>query len=242
MRLIITALAAFVIAAPMSAAEPAQALIDRAIEYHGGSLYEKTETSMVITSKSGSFRLISKTAGGLFDHRVERVRNGRNQIVRLTNDTVEIIADGETDYYDGEIAEKLKDFVWERVYFPFLPYRLNDPGVIKTDLGEESWDGKLLRKVKVTFEGGHGDEYIYWFDPKTARLEQFAYSYEIHGGGLRLRKAFNHRSVDGIVFFDSKNLGVSGRHDIEVVTPEWAEAELSLISTVTLGEIEVAKN
>ena len=36
----------------------------------------------------------------------------------------------------------------------FLPYRLNDPGVYKQDLGLERWGDRELHKVKVTFEPG----------------------------------------------------------------------------------------
>lgn len=230
------------IIASQASAETVQTLVDRAIEYHGGPLYTASRISMTITSKSGSFRLVSEMDGGLFDHRVTRVRDGQEQIVRLTNDGVDLIADGQTRSLDGPEAQKLTTFVNERIYFPFLPYRLNDPGVIKTDLGEETWGNRTLRKVKVTFQGAaaDGDEYVYWFDPRTARLEQFAYSFTNNGGGLRFRRAFDYRRVGGLLFFDAENLGLSGtEHRVDEITPEFVSTNMSNVSTVKLSEIAV---
>jgi len=224
--------------------DSAQQIVDRAIAYHGGDLYRSSETSMVIESKSGRFGLTSKVDQGLFDHRVTRIRDGKEQVVRLTNDGVELTRDGVTEQLRGETAERLTRFVNERVYFPFLPFRLNDPGVIKADLGIETWDGRPLHKIKVTFEGAadDGDEYLYWFDPGTARLEMFAYSFQNNDGGLRLRKAFNFRRIGGILFYDSENFGISGKdHRVDEITAEFAGSKMEKISTVVVSDVRVRR-
>ena len=55
----------------------------------------------------------------------------------------------------------------------------------------------------MTFAAGSStdaeDEYLYWFDPETARLEQFAYSFQGRPGGLRFRRLDNYRRVGGIL-------------------------------------------
>jgi len=220
----------------------AQEIVDKAIAFHGGNAYSASETRMTIASKSGTFGLVSRMNGGLFDHRVTRIRNGQEETVRLTNDGIERSVDGTTTVETGSEAERLTRFVNERIYFPFLPFRLNDPGVIKTDLGVESWDGRPLRRIKVTFEGAadDGDQYVYWFDPESGRLEQFAYSFRNNGGGLRLRKGFNYRRVGGILFCDSDNYGLSGTaHGVDEITPDFAKENMTQISTVTLSDIVV---
>jgi hypothetical protein len=226
------------------AAQAAQEIVDRAIEHHGGELYERNRTRLTISSASGSFRVISKVHGDTFDHEViHDTREGASRRVRVTNDIVEQWLDGEpVPVPEGE-EQRLRDFVMARVYFPFLPYRLNDPSVIKKDLGTEVWDGETLRKVLVTFESGSstdaGDEYLYWFDPETGRVAQFAYSFEAGNGGLRLRKAFNHRRFTGLMFFDSENWGVSGKgRSVLEVTPELA-GKMERISTVTISDVDV---
>ena len=132
-----------------------------------------------------------------------------------------------------------------RVYFAFLPSRLDDPSVGLEDLGREDWDGRALRKVKVTFEAGTStdaeDEFLYWFDPDTARLEQFAYSYERNDGGLRFRKLINYRRVGGILFFDQKNYGIDGPGlSVDLISPEFFRDSMHHVSTVELKDILVA--
>ena len=131
-----------------------------------------------------------------------------------------------------------------RIYFPFLPHRLDDPGVRQHDLGLETWDGKSLHKVKVTFESGSStdadDEYLYWLDPDTGRVERFAYSYHTGGGGLRFRRAIDHRRVGGILFFDQENYGAEGAGlSVEDITPGFVEERMRLVSTVRLRNIRV---
>lgn len=238
---------------PETAREPetAQEVVDRAIEHHGGDLYESTETELTITSRSGSFRVVSRVEGELFDHVVHTTgREGEERKMRATNDRVELWVDGEPVPVEPDREQRIRDTVMARVYFPFLPYRLNDPSVRKRDLGLETWDGRELRKIKVTFAAGTStdaeDEYLYWFDPETGRLEQFAYSFHTGQGGLRLRRGFDYRRVGGILFMDSENLGVNGlegpggeRLTVESITPAFAEEQMELISTVELSDVQV---
>jgi len=230
---------------PDSAPDTAQEVVDRAIAFHGGDLYEGSETTLTITSRSGSFRVVSRMEGDRFDHQViSDTRKGAEQRVRTTNDRVEVWLDGVAQEVSPEEEQGWRDMVSARVYFPFLPYRLNDPSVHKQDLGFEEWDGRRLRKIKVTFEVGTStdasDEYLYWFDPDTGRLEQFAYSFHTGNGGVRLRKGFNYRRVGGILFMDSENWGRDGRKlTVDDITPETVAKKLKKISTVELSDIEV---
>ena len=115
------------------------------------------------------------------------------------------------------------------------------------DQGVETWNGKALHRVKVTFAAGTStdasDEYVYWFDPETGRVEQFAYSYEGNPGGLRFRKAFDHRRVGGILFFDQQNLGIEGPSlSVDQIDPQMVEEQMRLVSTVRLENLRVDTN
>lgn len=224
------------------------AIVDRAIEYHGGDLYQASQTRLTIRSRSGSFEIVSRMDGDVFEHQVSgTTAQGQTHRARATNDTVERWLNGDAVELDAEAAQRARDFVNARIYFPFLPFRLNDPGVYKQDLGLETWGERSLHKVKVTFEPGSStdasDEYLYWFDPETARLEQFAYSFANNprSGGLRLRRAFNHRWVGGLLFFDAENWGLNGAGDLKVdaITPAYVRESFDKISTVVLEDIHV---
>jgi hypothetical protein len=97
--------------------------------------------------------------------------------------------------------------------------------------------------VKVTFSPGSStdaeDEYMYWFDPQSGRIEQFAYSFTGDPGGLRFRRPFNYRRVGGVLFFDQENLGMEGTDlSVEDLTPEIVES-MRQVSTVQLKTIKV---
>lgn len=248
--IVLALLAAAAAATPAAAADAAPAkldrlpIVDRAIEHHGGDLYAASETTLDICSLSGCFHLVVRVDGGLYDYDVRGEVGGGERRVRATNDTVERWDGGEPARLGARGERQARDFVNARVYFPFLPYRLNDPGVYKQDLGLERWGGRELHKVKVTFEPGSStdadDEYLYWFDPETARLEQFAYSFAGNPGGLRLRRGHDYRRVGGILFFDSENLGIDENGlRVDQVTPEFVAERMHEISDVELSGIQI---
>jgi hypothetical protein len=221
------------------------ASVDRAIEYHGGKAFVQSETRFELCSKSGCSRVRARVTNGLYEYEVTTVVRGKQRRVLTTNDKVEHWEDGDrVPVGDETEAQHLRDWVMQRIYFSFLPYRLNDPSVLKEDLGFEEWDGRRLRKVKVTFEPGTStdaqDQYVFWFDPATARLELFAYSYLRGEGGLRFRLPFNHRRVGGMLFFDQENWGVEGQGlSVDSITPAYVDTTMRRISTVELKNIEV---
>ena len=133
------------------------------------------------------------------------------------------------------------------MYFLFLPYKLNDPGTYKEDQGLEEWNGRQLHRVRVTFEPGASDgansAYVYWFDPETARLEQFAYDYS-EGAGLRFRVLTNYRRVGGLLFYDADNYGLNtpdGGLTVDDINPVYVEEELPLVSQIELRDINVER-
>lgn len=219
-------------------------IVNRSIEHHGGDLYRHSETELRVCSKSGCFDVLARLEGGLFEYDVRGEVNGKPRRVRVTNQSAERWDAGEPVPLDDEGRQAARDFASARVYFAFLPFRLNDPLVFKRDLGLERWGERELQKVKVTFAPGSSsdasDEYLYWFDPETGRVEQFAYSYAGQNPGLRFRRAVNHRRVGGILFFDQENLGVEGPGlTVDAITPEFVRERMKPVSTVTLENIRV---
>ena len=243
----LVAVAAVLVLPAPSAAESVERLeiVDRAIQFHGQGLYGSSVTTLDQCSRAGCSKIRALQRGGMFDHEVEGAAGEVTRRVHATNDTVRRWDDGEEVSLDAEGERRARDWVNSKVYFPFLPYRLNDGSTFKQDMGLERWGDRQLHKVKVTFEAGSSssasDEYVYWFDPESGRLEQFAYSFGSgEGAGVRFRRLFNYRRVGGILFADQDNLGASAPDiRVDVVTPEFVEETMQPVSSVTFRDISV---
>ena len=218
-------------------------IVNRSIEYHGGEVYRHSLSELQLCSKSGCYRVQARVDGGLYEIEAAGRVRGHDRRVRITNETVEAWQDEKVMEVAGDLSQSLRNWVMARAYFVYLPFRLNDDSVLQQDLGIEVWNDRPLQKVKISFvaesSSGADDEFLYWFDPETARLEQFAYSFAGEPGGLRFRRAFNYRRVGGLLFFDQENWGVDGDGlTVDGIHPEEV-ASWDLVSTVTVQEIQV---
>ena len=219
-------------------------ILDKAIEFHGGALYEHSVTSLTISSLSGTFDIVARIDGGLFDYTVTGKVGTDPQIerrVRLTNTTVQRWDDGVEVELDEQTAQQARNFVNARVFFPFLPHSLAGVDAFQEDLGLETWTGRSLHKVKVTFRAGTstdaGDSYIFWFDPESGRVEQFGYDF---AGGLRFRQATEFTRAGGMLFSDQENYAIDGeRIPVDVLTPEYVDENMELLSVVKISNISV---
>lgn len=218
--------------------------IDRAIEYHGGAVYRTSVTELEVCSKSGCSRIRAEVDGDLFDYRVTGPVRGGERTVHWTNQRLEVWQQGNPIDVKPEEGQIFKDWAMARLYFCFLPYRLDDASVLKEELGLEEWNGRTLQKVRVTFVADSStdanDQYMYWLDPESGQVELFAYSYEGNPGGLRFRRAVNHRRVGGLLFFDQENLGAEG-DDLRVdhIDPEFVQDKMRPVSMIELKNITV---
>ena len=218
-------------------------IVDRAIEFHGGDIYEASRTALTVTSRSGSFDLLVTRNGGEFDYTVTG-KVGRDQVdrkVHYTNTSVERWDNGEPFELDEETAQRARNFVNARVYFPFLPYGINGAEVYREDLGLDIWEGKELHKVRVSFEPGTStdaaDQYMYWFDPETGEMAMFGYDFT---NGLRLRKVSGSQRVGGVLFTDQENYAIDGQgFSVLQLTPDFVAENMELLSTVKLSNVEV---
>ena len=218
-------------------------IVDRAIEYHGGDRFRESRTQLELCSKPGCSEVSAAVQGGLYEFRVRGPYRGGERVVLVTNDRVRHWQDELEVEVPPESQAALRDWAMGRVYFCFLPFRLNDESVIKEDLGLEEWSGRNLHKVKVTFVPGTStdaeDQFLYWFDPSSGRLEQFAYSFVGRPGGLRFRQLSNFRRVGGLLFFDQENWGAAGDAlTVDEISSAFV-ATMEKISSVELRNIQV---
>ncbi len=129
-------------------------------------------------------------------------------------------------------------------YFAVLPHGLNDDAVNKRLLGTVSINEIPYYKIKITFneEGGgedFEDEFIYWINKESFKVDYLAYSYEEEDGtGFRFREAFNERYVGGLRFVDYNNYkpeteGIS----VEDLDDLFEKKQLKLLSKIKLENI-----
>jgi hypothetical protein len=231
--------------APAEASTAMPPIVAKAIEFHGGEALRRSQVALTLRSKSGEYRLTAWNDGETFDYVVAAPAADGERRVRFTNlggeNRVTEWIGGRPAELSGEAAARAERFVAARVYFPFLPFRLADPGVHFQDLGLRRWGERELHEVKVTFRRGSSagaeDEFLYGFDPETGRMEQFAYSF---AGGLRLRRAVSFERHDGILLSDQENLGVDERGlSVDQVTPDFVAARMEPVSVVEVEDVEV---
>ncbi len=220
-------------------------IVDRAIEHHGGDLFESSRVRLTVASRSGSFDVDSTIEGDRFEYVIRASAGDDEREYRRDNSALEVTEGGDPMDMDEREQVRAESYVNQRMYFLFLPYKLNDPGTFKEDQGLEEWNGRQLNRVRVTFQAGSSDgadsAYVYWFDPETARLEQFAYDYSA-GTGLRFRTLRNYRRIGGLLFYDADNYGLNtpdGGLTVDDITPAYVEEELPLVSQIELRDVDV---
>ncbi len=169
-----------------------------------------------------------------------------------TNKLIRDVLDntGFVRYTDGEVTELTKkqytDYsssVNSVVYFAFLPWVLRDQAVIPTYLGQDTIKGEVLDQIEVLFakeNGGKdsGDQFRYWFTPKTRQLKYLAYV-EPGGKSPRLRRATNERTVAGIVVRDYDNFRTldNAPSSVGVLADAFNRGALELLSEIDLEEV-----
>ncbi|MFT4601004.1 MAG: hypothetical protein ACI857_001181 [Arenicella sp.] len=189
-------------------------LIQDAIIAHGGDLYNQAHYKFTFRDKLYTFKNDSENYTYTSEYQtdqgwqIDELING--DFNRSLDDKKVILSEQEA----GNYGESLNSVV----YFATLPHKLSDASVSSEHKGQTIINLQKYEVVKVTFNQDGGgedfeDEYVYWINSKTKTMDYFAYNYQVNGGGVRFRVAYNPRTVDGVLFQDYAN------HSAEVDTP-----------------------
>ncbi|WP_300434441.1 DUF6503 family protein [Christiangramia sp.] len=220
----------------------ADEIINKAIENAGGERYENAEIDFVFrkreyksTREGGKFqyeRILIDSMG----NKIHDVLNNKG-LERFVNDTVTKLQDS--------LVLPVGNSINSVHYFVQLPYGLNVPAANKKLLGKDSIAGREYYEVQVTFseEGGgtdHEDEYLYWIDTQNFEVDYLAYNFEVNDGGIRFRKAFNPRIIQGIRFVDYENYKYeelsTALKDLDSL---YEKRELELLSVIETKDVKV---
>ncbi len=221
-----------------------QSIIDKAIATAGG---EKYLHSTIEFDFRGRHYIGSREVGKFSYERIFKNEKDSTQTIhdvvsndgfkRFINDTLTTVLDSMAVKYTSSVNSVL--------YFALLPYGLNDASVNKKFLGETTIDNKTYYKIEITFsqEGGgedHDDRFIYWINTADYTIGFLAYSYaEDDGIGYRLRKAYNSRKINGILFSDYINYAPNGKIQLEDLEDLYKKNELKELSRIENTNIQV---
>ncbi len=225
----------------MDSISEAQRIVDKSIEVSGGDLYKTSNVAFDFRDREYMLqivdgrRVMERTFNTDSSSMVDRVDPKGFQ--RFVNDSLIHVSDSMANVYSNSINSVH--------YFAYLPYGLNDPAVNKELLGRIKIKGNDYYKVKVTFdkEGGgddYEDTYIYWFNKDTYKVDYLAYDFHTDGGGMRFRKAYNERYVNGLRFVDYENYRPENMPtSIVNIDSLFLQNKLTLLSKIRLKNIKV---
>ena len=158
-----------------------------------------------------------------------------DKFIRSINDVVSNLSDKDVVRYSNTLNSV--------IYFALLPYRLNDPAVIKTLKGTTSIKGKKYHAVEVRFTEENGgtdydDVFYYWINTQTNTMDYLAYLFHVNGGGVRFRAAYNPRVIDEIRFQDYENYSAPKETALADLPALYEAGELKLLSKIELEEVK----
>lgn len=222
----------------------AQLIIDNSLEVSGSNMLDNAIVKY--TFRDREYEQIQSNG------KYEMTRKWEEDSIGLIVDKVfnegflRTIAGNEVEVVDSMVS-KYSNSINSVHYFAFLPYRLNDAAVVKEYLEEETIMNVNYHKVKVTFlqEGGgkdHEDEFVYWINSSNYFIDYLAYSYLTDGGGMRFRKAYNERIINGLRVVDYINFKPSKKTSLEGFGRAYEEGILQELSRIELEKVEVQPN
>lgn len=182
-------------------------IIHQAISAMNGSLLDHANISFDFRGQQINYL----NDNGTFEYIRNFQDTSANHILdSLTNDGFSRYINNEKQNLTSEQETSISGGINSIIYFAFLPYRLTDPAVNSSYIGEVKIKNKTYHKIQITFdqEGGgedHDDVFLYYFDTEDYSLDYLAYSYHVHGGGVRFRAGYNERNENGLIYRDYIN-------------------------------------
>ena len=220
----------------------AQEIIDKTIETAGREKYDAATIQFTFRNtkygsqrENGAFELTRTITDSL----------GETQDV-LTNISFERFANGTKLILPDSTISKYSNSLNSVHYFVQLPYGLNASAVNKELVGEAEIDGKKYYEIKVTFaqDGGgvdHEDIYMYWISQNGFTVDYFAYKFYTDKGGIRFRKAYYPRVVNGLRFVDYENYKLEPWESVDLQTVDelFEAGKLELLSEIKTEDVSV---
>jgi hypothetical protein len=216
----------------------ADSIVDRAIEAHGGKLYDNADYSFVF--RGTKYRFQNNETTYAYSSEIQKGDSLIKNV--MTPDKFERSVNSNLQALNKEKTSQYSEALNSVIYFAMLPYKLQDASVNRKFIEETTIKDKQYDVVGVTFgqDGGgrdFDDEFHYWINKQTHKIDYIAYNYRTNNGGVRFRTAFNTRVIDGITFQDYINYEApleTPLKDLPILYEQGKLKEVSQILTETI--------
>ncbi|WP_010522652.1 DUF6503 family protein [Aquimarina agarivorans] len=221
----------------------ADQIIEKTIQAHGGNLYHTADYSFTFRKKLYRFT----NNGSDYTYTVTYQKNNTTILDVITNGSFKRFVNEQ----EIELNQKQTDAGFGAlnsvIYFATLPYKLNDPSVNKKLIEKTVIKNENYDVIEVTFnkEGGgkdHDDEFYYWINKKTHKIDYLAYNYQVNKGGVRFRSFYNRSVVDGITFQDYINWKAPVGTPLQKLPTLFEQNKLKELSRIETENITHLKN
>ena len=219
-------------------AQDANDLLEKALKAHGGKKYKKANYQFIFRDKL--YRFQHKKGG--YHYSVRKSANGVQIFDQLKNGEFSRSLNGQETTLGKKEIMGATGGLNSVIYFATLPYKLLDPAVNLALGGTATIKGVAYDLLLVSFdeEGGgvdHDDQFIYWIRQDNNRIDYLAYNYQVNGGGVRFRAAFNTRNVGGILFQDYVNYKAPVGTPLADLPALYEKSELKELSVIATESI-----
>lgn len=236
-------LSGLLIASCTSAPETVQDVVDRSIKAHGGDVINASRISFEFRDHA----FVLDRHDGMFSYERHWTDTTGVAVMEVINN------DGTFLYYDDQ-AMPVDSLTHRRIgnnvntvaYFTLLPIPLNDPAVIKEDLGRVDIKGEPYHKIGITFtpDGGgrdHQDRFLVWIHANRYTMDYFAYWYFTDDTGSRFRSVDGVHEVEGVRLQDYLNHAYDGLdyQSINRYDALYNADSLRLVSEVRISDVRV---
>ncbi len=221
-----------------------QQIIDKAIVASGGEKYLNSTIEFDFRER----HYIAIREGGKFSY--ERIFKDSAKTIHdfVSNDGFKREIDGVVAEVVDSMKVKYTSSTNSVIYFALLPYGLNDAAVQKKFLGETILDGKGYYKIEISFRQDGGGEdfqdlFNYWVSKDDFSIDFLSYSFSENDEiSSRLRKAYNVRRVENILFLDYINYKPKdNKVRFDQLEESYEKGELEELSKIELQNISVKK-
>lgn len=230
--------------AQFSCTKNVQDVVDDAIKAHGGDIYQNLNVEFDFRDK----HYVITKEDGFYQYERSQVDSSGNKIQDFVTDgSFNRNINGVKTEVPDSTANLYTSSVNSVAYFFLLPAPLNDEAVKKELLEDMVIKGETYNVVEVTFsEQGGGkdfqDRYLFWIHKSKNTVDYLAYSYEVNGGGVRFREAYNVRTQNGLRFCDYRNYGLEDtKTPLEELPKIFESGKLPLLSSIENKNVKVTK-
>lgn len=221
----------------------ADQVIQKAIDRHGGLKYDNMEVEFDFRKRHFRAKI---TNGEYVYERSFRSKEGWVTDV-WSNDKFKRMIDEQEVKLNQENMRTYKTATNSVIYFALLPFNLDDPVVNRQLMRPVKINDQTYYKVEMTYgKNGGGEDfenvYVYWIHKENFTIDYLAYSFNINGGGVRFREAYNPREVNGIRFQDYKNYTIYKDFPAQELDYAFQTDQLKQISDIKIENVKVNLN